>query len=188
MRNHYFPLFFTGLIFLAACSNNAPEAGSGKAGEGLLDSLMPFVAKLHDSIPDSAKFAQVHKAFMVVHKQERQYCITHFAESADEGVFLIIRRLEPSINKDKFASICVHFKRNKAGAVDTASFREVFRTWKMKEEVLGVKTDVLFEKALKGADLSTYYPENNREEWIEFPGNGAVYNTRLKKWMAPAVK
>lgn len=181
-------LFVLSVILSAACGNSASETALGKAGPGLLDSLLPYVAKRHDSIPDSAKFAVRYKPYMDAHRQERQYRITHFSESAEKGVFLIIRRLEPSINKDKYASICVHFNRNKQGAVDTASFREVFRTWKMKADALDVKTDLLFEKTLKGADLGGYYPENSHEEWIEFPGNGVFYDTGLKQWTAPPVK
>lgn len=150
---------------------------------GLLDSLLPFVAKLHDSIPDNERFNPKHKPYLGIHKQERAYSITHYKAGEDGFTYCIIRRLEPSLKKDKYASICCRFKRLASGGVDTSSFEEIFRTWKMKPAELTKKTDELFEKAFTASDLSGYYPEKSRGEWIEFPGNGTWYDSKAKIWV-----
>jgi hypothetical protein len=65
-------------------------------------------------------------------------------------------------------------------------YEEVFRTWKMKPEILEEKGQILFLKWLEGKDLSPYYNHNSgNEEWIEFPDSDVSWNQEAQTWISP---
>jgi hypothetical protein len=112
--------------------------------DGLLDTILPHFSKLHDSIPENQRFLKKNLHYMMVHKVERQYQWMHYAEAGDGYSYFMVSRLEPSIKNDKYASICGRFKRDGKGAFDSASYEELFWTWKMKMPELKNKSLILF--------------------------------------------
>jgi hypothetical protein len=93
--------------------------------------------------------------------------------------YFTIQRIAPS-KKRKFVITAGTLKYDEAGKI--TEYEEVFRTWKMEEEELHRKTLILFEKMIKGEDLSSYYPQNSEEEWIEFPDKLNYYDKETRQW------
>ncbi len=148
---------------------------------GLLDTILPFFAGLQGDFPKSERFRPEHKPYMQSHKTERQYEWMHYAEKNGYSYFMV-SRLEPSMNRDKFLAICGRFRRNETGRVDSASYEELFWTWKMKKDSLQEKSLVLFNAAVEQRDLSPYMPENSDGYWMEFPSKLVFYDKATQSW------
>lgn len=68
---------------------------------------------------------------------------------------------------------------------ELAYYLEEFRTWKLAEEELTVKSGLLFQEMIDGNDLSIYYPENSgSEEYIEFPNAYTQFDTTTRRWVS----
>lgn len=175
------------ILTVVSCQNNSQKIGLSEYSvnfNGVLDTILPHFAKLHDSIPESAKFSKRYSDFMQVHKSERQYEWLNYSEQKDGYSYFLISRNEPSIRKDKFSAICGRFKRQNDGSIDSASYEELFWTWKMKKDELAKKADHLFKTVISDGNVDEYTPEHSEGEWVEFPGNGVVYNKEHQKWIA----
>jgi len=153
--------------------------------DGVLDTIMPHFAGLHDSITGAQRFLPKNKAYMKVHKQERQYEWLHYTEKEGYAYFMI-SRLQPSIKRDKYSAICGRFQRDKNGAIDSASYEELFWTWKMKKDSLFVKSAKLFKTVVETGDISQYTPEKSAGYWVEFPSRYVYYDKPSQTWKAKA--
>ena len=183
--NYKIILCAVGVLFFTACnsseSNYALSAYKNNF-DGLMDTILPYLAKGHDTIPKSSRFEAQFKHYYDQQKVERNYQWMHYFEAKDSYSYFAIQRDEPSMKRDKFLAICGRFKRNNLGSVDTSTYEELFWTWKMKAEDLKPKVLELFSKVVKGESLDAYTPEKSKGEWIEFPGNGVSYHQKSKSW------
>ncbi len=106
---------------------------------------------------------------------------------AEDGyVYFEVRRLAPSL-KIKYNATGGRMRVDSSGRI--TEYEEVYRTWKMEEELLLQKTTLLFPKMVAGEDLSPYYTENSGDELvIEFPDKNVIYNTTDRRWVtAPQI-
>lgn len=154
--------------------------------DGLLDTILPHFSKLHDSIPESQRFLPKNKHYMLVHKVERQYQWLHYVQAKNGYCYFMVSRLEPSIKNDKYASICGRFKRNAMGAIDSASYEELFWTWKMKLPELKEKSLVLFSTMVETGNVNAYLPEV-KENWVMFPDKNVTYDKTSQTWKSKIV-
>jgi len=168
------------VIFVLACNNNQGKLDV-KQHQQLIDTLMPRFAKLHDSIPNSRRFDKSLLPFYQVHKIERKYELQEYA-CVNGEYFFAISRLEPSIKKDKYAIVCGSFKRTNKGEIDSSSYREIYWTWKMLKNDLIERNKLLFEKAIKGEDLSEYMPDKAGDKYIMFPDGKVSYDRASQSW------
>lgn len=178
-------LIFSLLIFISACgnSNKIKQVENTPALNSLMDTILPFFAKLHDSIPETERFDSKHSEYIQKHKVDKDYQWLYYKQGKDSFYYFMIYRQEPSIKKDKYSTVCGRFKRDSNGKIDMKSFEELFWTWKMKKEVLLEKSEHLFGVILDKGNINAYTPENNEEEWVEFPGNGVVYDKATQSWV-----
>jgi hypothetical protein len=151
--------------------------------DGVLDTILPHFAKLHDSMKLEKKFSEAYKTYMQVHKKERGYEWINYHKSENNYDYFMVLRLEPSMKKDKYTAICGRFKRNDNGAIDSASYEELFWTWKMKKPELLEKSNVLFKEVIENGNVDAYVPEKKGDQWVEFPGNGVVYDKSTQSWI-----
>lgn len=61
-------------------------------------------------------------------------------------------------------------------------YEEVFRTWKMPEDSLLVRGAFLFNRMVKGQDLSLYYSKFQGDRYIEFPDDRFVFDKQSRRW------
>lgn len=61
-------------------------------------------------------------------------------------------------------------------------YNEVFRTWKMPYKDLTTKGAFLFDRMIKGEDLTLFYSKNAGDQYIEFPDDRFTYNVTLRRW------
>ena len=185
-------VIFAGIVFLFfACntSKSRHDLSDYKINyQGVMDTIIPHFAKEHDTIPKAYKFSPKFKFYYDLQKQERNYQWLYYTEAENGYSYFLIKRDEPSMKRDKFIAICGRFKRLDNGRIDSASYEEIFWTWKMKEEELKEKAFVLFDKAVAGKSLDDYTPEKSKDEWIEFPGNGVFYDKATQSWKIKAIQ
>jgi hypothetical protein len=105
----------------------------------------------------------------------------HFVHESPEGFYYLISRPAPSLY-GKRAALGGWFSSKDHLTIQ--NYREIFHTFKMKPEDLLKKSAVLFEKMVNREDLSSYYPNRNKEneEWIEFPDELNYYDTAAHAW------
>ncbi len=101
------------------------------------------------------------------------------AETGDH--YFLISRHAPSLKPKRVAT----GGRLRYGPDDSTIvyYEEVFRTWKMEEEEMKEKSNLLFDKMVRQEDLSRYYTdETSQEEYIQFPDKTTRYNTEDRRW------
>lgn len=150
--------------------------------DGTLDTILPHFAKLHDSIPESQRYLPKNREYMRVHKAERDYRWLEYTEAKDGYCYFMVRRNEPSLKRDKYAAICGRFKRDMNGRIDSASYEEIFYTWKMRQDSLSIKSPILFKTVVEGGKLDEYLPEHSAGFWVEFPSSKVYYDKATQKW------
>ncbi len=179
-------LYIIALIaFFSACSNSKQSTlieDYAIDKDSLMMQIVPFIAKLHDSISNQGRFLDKNRSYMESHIIERQYQWLNFYTDKDSWSYFQVSRLEPSLKNDKFSAICGRFKMNATNSVDSSSFTEIYWTWKMREEQLKVKSSKLFDLVINKQSILPYqYPQAN-EDWIEFPSDKVYYDSNTKTW------
>lgn len=183
MRLSLLASFFVGLL-AAACSNpadsNTGQQPDAETQQQWLQRIVHFAAPLPDKADHSTKFDTVYKEFYA--KQISRHRVDLIHQDAGSGdVFLLVSRLAPSL-KVKRVGVGIHLRME---GDSITYYNEVFRTWKMEEEVLAQKGSLLFDLMVKGKDLSPYYPQNSgKEEYIEFPDEHTRFDTDKRAWVS----
>lgn len=149
----------------------------------LMLQIVPFIAKLHDSIAEKNRLNIENIEFIKTHIEERQYKWLNFYEDSLKTYYFQISRLEPSIKNDKFSAICGSFKLSDNQTIDKKSFKEIYWTWKMRENDLAKKSEILFKEAINQQSLDAYQYPKASEDWIEFPSDKVIYNTESQSWI-----
>jgi hypothetical protein len=94
-----FPVFFI-LLILYSCNKKGgfvPQIEKGIELNALMDTLLPYFAKLHDSIQESGRFDTQNKEYYAQHAADRRYKWLKYYVGDSGYCYFIISRLEPSV-------------------------------------------------------------------------------------------
>jgi hypothetical protein len=103
----------------------------------------------------------------------------YYFDSLNNRNYFSMSRIAPSLYVKKVAT-GGYWVRDEQDSI--AEYVEVYRTWKMLPEELEKKGSLLFQKMISGEDISKYYPQNSKDEWIEFPVDKVHYVPEKRKW------
>lgn len=178
------------LLILCAIGYSCGQASfePSQLGEREKDELMYRMVRYYGKLPKrdadhDNKFEERFSAYYAEHAKEHSVLAYHRDTKGVE--YLLISREAPSLFK-KYVATGIRFQRNAADSI--TYYEEVFRTWKMPEEVLQAKGHMLFAKMVNGEDLTPYYPEHSgEEEYIEFPDGRNAYDPATRRWLAPSL-
>lgn len=111
-----------------------------------------------------------------------EYALEFYHKKEETGdIYFLATTIAPSLFQKKTATAGI-VRYDESGDIDY--YEEIFRTWKMEENELLAKSEILFNNLLRGEDLSRYYPENSgEEEYIEFPNEFVYFDVDQKKWV-----
>jgi hypothetical protein len=172
------------MISTSACSNskieNQLEQLSQEEITEFKRKLIRDIAKLPTEVSQQGK---LHPMFDEYYEKEvGKYDLEKYYKNEDGKIYFLFTRIAPSVKLKKVAQGgYVVFGRD--GKI--SDMEEVFRTWKHEPEVLAPMADMLFEKMVKGEDLSPYYPQNSGdEEIIEFPDAETYYDKQQRMWIS----
>lgn len=148
-----------------------------KEKDKVLMSIIRYIGKAPENVALNERFDSKHDAhYLDIASRHRfdQYYI------ANNGIhYFLISRPAPSLFEKRVAiGGKLKFDENE----QLIEYEEVFRTWKMKEEDLEVKGNLLFDLMINGKDLSSYYRINSSEEYIEFPDEHNHYDKTQRIW------
>jgi hypothetical protein len=102
------------------------------------------------------------------------------APEADVWYFMVTRQAR-SINPMQ-EGIGGRVKLNADGSL--ADYEEVFRVWKMPADTLRKRGSMLFDRMVRGKDLSLFYPKYQGDRFIELPTDGYYFDKLTKRWKA----
>ena len=66
-------------------------------------------------------------------------------------------------------------------------YEEIFRTWKMESDSLKIRGAMLFDRMVKGKDLSLFYAKFQGDKYIEFPNERFSFDKKLRLWHDNAI-
>jgi hypothetical protein len=173
--------------FLTFCSSSADTATSLRADITLsqdeqhdfLLSISRYIGRLprHGSHENKfeSRFDDHYAQIATDHRLELLY-----VDSETGFTYFLATRFAPSLYERRVA-IGGRLQRNEQDSL--VHYEELFRTWKMDQADLAVKSAFLFEKMVDGTDLTPWTPEHSgEEEYIEFPNSLITYDPQLRQW------
>jgi hypothetical protein len=174
-------LFIAVLIGIAACNPKnkyLPEKHlSDPQQKQILYTTIRYLGHLPKKGSHENKFDPQFDEYYS--KLALDYTLEGYYKKNDKEYFLV-SRIAPSLKVKKVA-VGVKMKRDDQG--NLLHYEEVFRTWKFEIPEMQQKGLMLFDKMVRGEDLSAYYPQNSgEEEFIEFPDEKVFYDVNERRW------
>ncbi|MBW3467480.1 hypothetical protein [Arthrospiribacter ruber] len=176
------------LVILGACkpseSTYAPEEHlSEREQKEILYTTIRYLGHLPKKGSHENKFEERFDEYYS--KLALDYTLEAYHQ-ADGYEYFLVSRIAPSFKVKKVAT-GVKMKRDSNGEV--VFYQEVFRTWKFEVPEMLEKGLMLFDKMVKGEDLSPYYIANSgEEEYIEFPDGKIQYDTIQRRWIVKSAQ
>ncbi|MCU0353125.1 MAG: hypothetical protein MUD08_05210 [Cytophagales bacterium] len=170
------------VLLLAACGSRTnqykPEQHlKPEAQQAFLYQISRYVAKLPKGVYHEGKF---DARFDRYYREEmKKYRLESYFKSPDGTVHFMVSRPAPSLYEKRIA-IGGSVKYDTNGGL--TAYEEVFRTWKMKPDVLAQKGGVLFETMVETGNVEAYLPQNTQEEWVEFPDSRTYFDVAARRW------
>lgn len=171
-------LFF----FLVACTsknNYSVETYLDKKQQDeQLWKIIRHLSKSPEGLTHEEKFYAAYDTFYRAQASRHRF-EAYFIDKNREHYFLVSRPA-PSLMEKRVAT-GGKMKFDEAGKL--IAYKEVFRTWKMVPDTLVKRGMFLFDKMVKGEELTPYYTKNSPTvEYIEFPDDLNYYDTAMRRW------
>jgi hypothetical protein len=166
-------------LLLTACQPKGyqPDEYLSVQEQSELMDKVRYVSELPKGVSHEDKFNSSHDEHYL--EQASRHRLDAFNLDSSGNQFLLISRGAPSLTEKRVA-IGIKLKHDKVG--NLSEYEEVFRTWKMKPEVLAQRASYLFDLMVKGESLERYQRNNTSEEWIEFPDGLVYYDKTIRQW------
>jgi hypothetical protein len=168
-------------VLITSCHSNrdySPESYlSIKKKDEVLQSIIRFMGKLPENVSASEKFDTKHDAYYLDIASRHKFELYFIDENGTH--YFLISRPAPSLYEKRVA---IGGKLKLTEQSELIEYEEIFRTWKMKEEDLEVKGQLLFDLMVNEKDLTPYYRINSTEEYIEFPDEHNFYDKTDRTW------
>jgi hypothetical protein len=167
-------------LLLHGCSGspyNPSKYLSEEEQSGLIRKTIRYSAKIP---PHSTQATKFNPEFDWYYENAAGKCQLWYYYPADSLDFYFIAREARSITPMK-EGIGGTIKIDKAG--NLIGYNEIFRTWKMPEDTLKIRGRFLFERLIRGGDLSMYYTKFQGDRYIEFPDEKTVFDQKRKRWI-----
>lgn len=116
------------------------------------------------------------------YQNEQKAYYWHFAYQKNNRFYFFISRPAPSLY-GKRSGIAGYFESE--NKLSVKAYHESFHTFKFIPAELEKKGTVLFQKLVKGEDLTAYQPggkKTGNSEWIEFPDAAHYYDANSQSW------
>lgn len=178
----YVNLFLILLLILSSCGNSQEKYDPNKKlndreQRQLLLTSIRYMGHLPKKGTHENKFDAVYDEYYS--KLALDYTVEAYHQK-DGYEYFLASRIAPSLKVKKVA-VGVKMKRNEDGQLE--HYEEVFRTWRFEVPEMLEKGLMLFDKMVRGEDLSPYYPQNSgKEEYIEFPDEKVFFDTVDRRW------
>lgn len=175
--------FFVLILFVTGCftdkNYDASRYLSALEQHQFIQNIIFYIGDLPKNANHQSKFDQKYNDHYV--KQLGRFRLDKYFKANDGYIYFEVSRLAPSFKIKRVAT----GGRLKYDSKNTIiEYEELYRTWKMVDNELELKTAVLFQKMINREDLSPYYTANSSEEYIEFPDDMVSFNKDLRCWVS----
>jgi len=175
-----FPLLLCLLVF-GSCKKNIDPSGQLSAieQENFKYAISRYINKVPEKVTVDRRF-EATKDTYYRDMAKKNDLLFYYKDEPTHTVYFAIAKIAPSIKLKKNATVG-KVKYNEKGEI--VEYEEEFRTWKMEEEELIEKTNILFNKYIRNEDLTPYYTKNsNPDLFIEFPDDYTFYDKESRLW------
>jgi hypothetical protein len=174
-------LFSLVLLVAIACAKSADSGDPADhlnefERKGLMMEIVHYAAKLPPQATHQNKFESRFDEYYS--NVALDYKWLSLKSKDGGGYWFLVSRPARSITP-MVEGIGGYFKVEKDTLVE---YDELFRTWKMPEEVFLPRGKMLFERMVQGKDLSIYYPQFTGDQYIEFPNGQYVFDKERRMW------
>jgi hypothetical protein len=181
MRIAYYA-FFSLLVLSAGCSKkkNYEPTGclSAEQQKKVLYTMMHYASRLAPEATHETKFDKKFDWYYdrAVNEVRILYC-DHNEENDIYSLF-VARKARSITPMEEGIAVRLKLSENET----FADYEEVFRMWKMSADSVEKKGKFLFRTMLEGGDLTLYYTQFRKDEFIEFPDKRFTFDKKLRRW------
>lgn len=172
--------------FLIACGKEAPlnYQPSGYLKPTEIEAFKYSISRYACKLPRFAthenkfemKFDEAYAGLASGMKLDKYY------KGEQDTIYFEINQLAPSL-KIKRTATGGKMVKNQAGEI--TFYEEIYRTWKMEDSLLKVRTPLFFEGMVHHKNLEKYYTDNiNSDTYIEFPNKNVIFDVKSRKWIS----
>ncbi|MBX2965107.1 MAG: hypothetical protein KF845_03105 [Cyclobacteriaceae bacterium] len=181
MRSVFF-LTILALPFFQSCDTHKksylPDAHlTAQQQEQVKQKIIRYVAKMPRRVTGDIKFDTAYDKHYA--EQVKRHRLMAYYISKEGGHFFLVTRIAPGI-EEKWVATGGRMKFDANG--ELFEYEEVFRTWKMKKEILDERAMYLFDLLVKGEDLTPYYTATAGFNYIEFPDEHVYFDKPSRSW------
>ncbi|HTF19823.1 MAG TPA: hypothetical protein VK658_17245 [Chryseolinea sp.] len=144
----------------------------------LIRQMVYYSTKLPPNAGDYDKFDEKYDWYY--DRAAAESTLLKFYKAPEQSVwYFMMSRMARSVTPMQ-EGIAGKVKLNADGSL--ADYEEVFRVWKMPEDTLKVRSAMLFDRMVRGKDLSLFYPKYQGDKFIELPTDGYYFDQVTKRW------
>ncbi|MCD9016444.1 hypothetical protein [Parachryseolinea silvisoli] len=185
MRIAYYT-FFALLVLSTSCKKkNYDPSGclSAEEQKKILYTMMHYASRLAPEATHETKFDKKFDWYYDRAVNEARVLYCDHNEENDTYSLLVARKARSITPMEEGIAV-----RIKLGENDTfADYEEVFRMWKMHADSVEKKGKFLFRTMLEGGDLTLYYTQFRKDEFIEFPDQRFTFDKKIRRWRDSAM-
>ncbi len=180
MKVSAFLTFFAAILLLACQPTPKGQKPDAETAQQLLEKIIRYTGHLPKKATHETKFDTTFNEFYAQELAKHRIDL-YYRDERTGDIYLLVSRIAPSLTVKRVAT-GIHMRLE---GDSIAYYNEVFRTWKMPEPELAEKARMLFEKMVRGQDLSPYYPQNSgNEDYIEFPDPNTRFDVEKRRWVS----
>jgi len=171
--------YFVILLAFIACSSKEsydPSQLSSAEQNRLMHLIIRYAGDLPPRVAHGSQFGVEHNDF---YEAQLKDAVLEKVYKKDGYYFFLVSQSAPSIAVKRHAT---GGKIKFTGTNAVEDYEEIFRTWKMFPDTLKARGAFLFNKMVKGENLSSYYAKNAGADYIEVPDERTYYSSDERKW------
>ena len=181
MRTHFSITVLAIIFVLCSCErdryNPSNELNKDEQAR-LVRQMVYYSTKLPPNAADFDKFDPKYNWYY--DRAAEESALLKFYKTPESQVwYFMVSRKARSITPMQ-EGIAGKVKLNTDGTL--ADYEEVFRIWKMPADTLEVRGTMLFDRLVRGKDLSLFYPKYQGDKFIELPTEGYYFDKLSKRW------
>lgn len=173
-------VFLGGAMLFGSCSSNdyRPESHlQVPQQEILMNRVIRYMSRSPEGVAPEDRLNPEHDE----HYAEQMSAHRLDALYEDDGTYyFLVSRLAPSLTEKRVA---IGGKVTVDGNMQVQYYEEIFRTWKLEPDTLSRRGMFLFDRMVRGEDLTRFYASRSGSaEYIEFPDDRTYFDTEQRIW------
>jgi hypothetical protein len=176
-------ILYSILVCLCSgCSNNrqSPDAYFSKEQQAkIIAQSVRYSAKLPGQATHETKVEKKYDKYYHVAAKECDFRKCLPENEREKSYYFLMTRQARSIWPAREA-IGGKFRLNDADSI--IRYEELFRTWKMAEDSLNTRAFELFDRMVKGEDLTPFRSKFKGDRYIEFPDDRFYFSKEDMQW------